>query len=577
MMIQFARLLIQGQPYDIGSAAAVHAEQRRVRPEETGMIEEKDVRVTVRDGIAIALRIYRPEGSGPFPALLAASPYRYDNNELPAYPLFLRRETGPIEWYVDQGYAYVHMDVRGSGFSEGEFGFMSRAEQEDLYDVIEWIAAQSWSNRRVGGIGQSYYCMLQWFMGIQNPPHLACLGAYDGLTDPYRYMGYPGGIEGMFIPYWFNASVRASNLFPANKDHPREMTRDLILDWQRHPFYDDFWKERSAFEQLDKIKVPLFSIGVWAKQDLHLAGNIAGYHKAKGEKKLAMTGTPTAFSSAADFASIEFHQKYLLPFYDHYLKGLKTSWLERPNVEYPVRNTGTVRTFETWPPPGVKPSAYYLHKGPSGSVTSLNDGALDAAKPASGGGSTSYSYPQPNWVLGVVPVGPTGPDPACAVLTFTSKPLSEDVEIAGSGRVIVYASTTRDDIDLIVKVSEQFAQAEDERAKSVQPRYAITTKGWLRVSHAEHDGGPGEAFPYYSHAGRKPLTAGKIYKAEVPLEPIAYRFRKGNRIRVEIACGDSPVTDGLFFHLYRPDKIGTDTIYHDADHSSHVVLPVLPD
>ena len=245
------------------------------------MIEEKDVHVTVRDGIAIALRIYRPEGSGPFPALLAASPYRYDNNELPAYPLFLWRETGPIEWYVEQGYAYVHMDVRGSGFSEGEFGFMSRAEQEDLYDVIEWIAAQPWSNGRVGGIGQSYYCMLQWFMGIQNPPHLACLGAYDGLTDPYRYMGYPGGIEGMFIPYWFNASVRASNLFPANKDHPREVTRDLILDWQRHPFYDDFWKERSAFEQLDKIKVPLFSIGVWAKQDLHLAGNIAGYHKAE--------------------------------------------------------------------------------------------------------------------------------------------------------------------------------------------------------------------------------------------------------------------------------------------------------
>jgi predicted acyl esterase len=541
------------------------------------MIEQKDVRVTVRDGIAIALRIYRPDGSGPFPSLLAASPYRYDNNELPAYPLFLWRETGPIEWYVGQGYAYVHMDVRGSGFSEGEFGFMSRAEQQDLYDVIEWIAAQPWSNRKVGGIGQSYYCMLQWFMGIQNPPHLACLGAYDGLNDPYRYMGYPGGIEGMFIPYWFNASVRVSNLYPANKDNPREMAHDLILDWQRHPFYDDYWKERSAFEQLDRIKVPLFSIGVWAKQDLHLAGNIAGYLKAKGEKKLAMSGTPTAFSSASDFASVDFHKKYLLPFYDHYLKGEKTSWSARPNVEYPVRNTGTVRTFDAWPPPGIEPTAYYLHQGPSGSVTSLNDGALDLGKPASGGGSTSYSYPQPNWVLGVVPVGPTGPDPARAVLTFTSKPLDADLEIAGQGNLVVYASTTRDDMDVIAKLSEQFAQDAEERQKGVQPRYAVATKGWLRVSHAEHDGGPSEAFPYYTHAGRNPLTPGKVYKVEVPLEPIAYRFRKGNRIRVEIACGDSPVTDGLFFHLYRPDKIGTDTIHHDAAHPSHVVLPVLPE
>ena len=64
------------------------------------MIEEKDVMVRMRDGVEIATRIYRPAGAGPFPVLYAASPYRYDNNELPATPQFLWRETGPIEWYV---------------------------------------------------------------------------------------------------------------------------------------------------------------------------------------------------------------------------------------------------------------------------------------------------------------------------------------------------------------------------------------------------------------------------------------------------------------------------------------------
>jgi predicted acyl esterase len=58
---------------------------------------------------------------------------------------------------------------------------------------------------------------------------------------------------------------------------------------------------------------------------------------------------------------------------------------------------------------------------------------------------------------------------------------------------------------------------------------------------------------------------------------MAYRFRKGNRIRLELCCGDWPVTDGLFWHLYRPDKIGADTIYHDAERSSHLILPVLPE
>ena len=61
------------------------------------MIEEKDVLVSVRDRAKIALRIYRPDGPGPFPKLFASSVYRYDNNSLPAYPMFLWRETGPIE------------------------------------------------------------------------------------------------------------------------------------------------------------------------------------------------------------------------------------------------------------------------------------------------------------------------------------------------------------------------------------------------------------------------------------------------------------------------------------------------
>ena len=164
----------------------------------------KEASITVRDGTQIGVAIYAPDsqstGSGRFPALLAASPYRYDNNALPAGPQFLWRETGPIEFYVKHGYAYVHMDIRGSGKSGGQFEFLGPNEQRDLYDVIEWIARQPWSNGKVGGIGQSYFCMLQWWMGIMKPPALACLGAYDGLNDPYRASCYQGGIPGQFFP-----------------------------------------------------------------------------------------------------------------------------------------------------------------------------------------------------------------------------------------------------------------------------------------------------------------------------------------------------------------------------------------
>ena len=87
----------------------------------------KDVYVTMRDGVRIALKIYQPDAEGAYPTLFVASPYQYDTDDLPSLPIFLWRETGPIEWYVEHGYAYVRMDVRGSGKSEGVYGYLDLA------------------------------------------------------------------------------------------------------------------------------------------------------------------------------------------------------------------------------------------------------------------------------------------------------------------------------------------------------------------------------------------------------------------------------------------------------------------
>ena len=105
---------------------------------------EKGITVTMRDGVRLSLCVYRPDTAGQFPALFAASPYQYEMDDVPAYPLFLWRETGPVEWYVSQGYAYVHADVRGAGQSEGEFEFMGLNEQQDYLELIAWIVKQPW-------------------------------------------------------------------------------------------------------------------------------------------------------------------------------------------------------------------------------------------------------------------------------------------------------------------------------------------------------------------------------------------------------------------------------------------------
>ena len=537
---------------------------------------QEDVSIAVRDGTSIGARVYRPEGAGPYPALLAAAPYRFDNNILPASPQFLWRETGPIDFYADNGYAYIHMDVRGSGRSAGSFGFLDRKDHEDLYDVIEWIGRQPWCNGRVGGIGQSYFCMLQWFMGAMSPPSLACLGAHDGLSDIYRAGTHHGGIPCDFFPgYWWYQN-RFINRYPASGSS-RDQDTDLTAMIAAHPMYDDFWRERSAWEVLDRIKVPLYSSGVWAKMQLHTRGNIDGYLRARGPKKLRMSGVPNAWAAAAEFASVDFHKRVLLPFYDHYLKGASTDYLARPNVEYAVRGSNAMRSSDTWPPANVRYVACYLTQLASQSVTSLNDGGLSRAPGATG--ATSYSYPIPGWVAGVVGFGPSGPaggfDPVRRVLTFTGEPLAQDLEIAGPIKLTLFLSSTAAETDVFAKLSDQYPQANEDRAKGLNPLAEVVTRGWLRASHREIDAAQStDMVPRYTHRNPEPLTPGVIYTLEISLEPMAYLFRKGHRIRLELVNGDSPVSEALWPHYYRPDKIGTDTIHHGADYPSALILPV---
>lgn len=535
------------------------------------------VNVQVRDGTEITIALYSPEGNDRFPVLFAASSYRFDNNILPASPQFLWRETGPIDFYVKQGYVYAHMDVRGSGRSGGAYTLFGRQEQQDCCDVIEWLGRQSWSNGKVGTIGQSYYCVIQWFIGALAPPSLACIGAHDGLNDLYRASIYQGGIPGEFFSsYWWTQN-RIINRWPANGGPTREQREDLGALIDEHPTYDAFWRERCGFETLDRIKVPLYSSGVWAKMQLHTRGNIDGFKRAQGPKKLRMSGVPNAWAAAAEFASVEFHERVMLPFYDHYLKGKATDYLDRPPVEYALRGSNTMRSADTWPPAGVRYRHWYLRREPSGSVTSLNDGSLSTSH---GEGSTSYDYPNPGWVAGVVGFGPTGPaggfDPVRRVLTFTTTPLSNDLEICGPIKLVIYAASTCRDTDFFVKLTDQFPQPTEDRSKGLNPGGELVTRGWLRASHRELDPARStEMEPYHSHAAPESLAPGQVYRFEISLEPMAYLFKAGHRIRLEIVNGDSPVTEVLWTHYYRPDKIGQDTIYHSAQYPSMLTLPVM--
>lgn len=550
------------------------------RDERYGPLNMKveDVRIPMRDGIAIACRIYRPDNGGQYPALFAASPYQFETDDIPHSTLFLWREVGPVEWYVSHGYAYVHMDVRGSGNSEGEYEFLGPQEQDDYCAVIAWIAAQHWCTGKVGGVGQSYYAWSQWLMAVNKPPALKCICPYDGAVDIYRGVAYHGGVYGDFLNWWYGNLVRPNNFHrSANGQSGKKMKSDLGWDFTMRPTYDDWWKARSAYERLKDVEIPVLSIGHQGKMGLHERGNILGYEEVRGPKKLILTGAKDAFEAHDLFDKIEVHQEWIKPFYDRYLKGIDNGYEENtPDVRLFARGSNVWLQGSDWPRKDVVYTPYYLRKGPSGSVNSLNDGSLSLEAPAATEGATDYSYPDPNWHFGTAALGPQGPDPVVRNLTFTTNALERDVTIAGHIVAVFHVASTNSDTDFFVKLTDQFPQDPADRAKGLQPVSMIVAKGWLRASHREKDAvRTTDLRPFYTHTNPQPIEPGKIYAYEVEVLPAAHCFKAGHRIRLDLAIGDTLFTDSFFTHQYFYYKVGTDSYQHNADHPSRIILPVL--
>jgi uncharacterized protein len=537
-----------------------------------------DEKITMSDGVTLAARIYLPPepADAAFPVLFAPSAYQIATDTCPASSLFLTYEIGPMEWYVkEHGYAFVRLDVRGSGTSEGEYGHFDAREQLDYYEVIEWIAEQPWSTGKIGGYGQSYYAVAQWLVAPLRPPHLTCIAPYDGYTEPYTDLFTHGGIPSGFGSEWYNRYVRMPNLLrDPGDDSGRFMSWDAVGAWMQHSTNDEFWKERSSTERLAEIDIPTYSIGIWGKREVHLRGNIRGYQGISSASKWLLIEEPTnAWDAHHLFALEEWHERTLLPFYDRFLKGIENDFeTKTPAVSTWYYGPDEYRAWPSWPP-ASDDREFYLTSTNSGSLTSLNDGGL-AGEPPAGGSSTSYAYPDVEWRLGNAKVGPMGPDLIARNVTFTSDPMSEDLEIVGHPRLTLFVSSDQVDTDFIVALTAQAPDA--ERRGGSQPLGELIARGWLRASHRELDEERSTPqVPVHTHVNPQRLEPGEVYEFLIELSPIAYVLKKGHRLRVMISPTDSPADVGPLAHYYSWQRVGEDTIYHDADRPSRLTVPVL--
>src|SRR5471030_1604292 len=205
---------------------------------------ERKVMVTMRDGKRMATDIYRPrDASKKVPIVFVRTPYNFNFWDVKnGAPRDLTNELDAVK----RGYAYVEMNERGHFFSEGEYDILG-SPLTDGADAISWMAAQPWSNSKVGTIGCS--STAEWQLGVAaqgNPAFAAMIpqgfGAGVGRVKPYYEQGnwYRGGaVQMLFIAWLYGEQNQVRPMFPPNTSREDLIRASKSFDLaQRQPPVD---------------------------------------------------------------------------------------------------------------------------------------------------------------------------------------------------------------------------------------------------------------------------------------------------------------------------------------------------
>lgn len=544
-----------------------------------------NVKIPMRDGVELIADIFRPDADGRFPALVAASPYARQLQDLGAPAGFI--EAGATDFWVPRGYVHVIVNLRGTGGSGGVFGFFDSQERRDMYDLIEWVAAQPWCDSNVGMLGISYFAMTQLEAAVERPPHLKAIFPFGGTSDLYGGAVHHGMVSTSFMSSFlsmvgmtsarsdkfyrsapFGIARRILNMPRLHKKfatmngesangilnllmklpHPAvpwdELWHDIVV---KHPTRDKWWDDRDLTPLLKDIDIPVYVGCDWENAPLHLPATFSIWE--------GLTKSPCVRAAMLGKYGLTWPWESLhieaLAWYDHWLKGNDTGILDGPAFRYFLPEADEWRAVESWPPPGSTPRELVLRA----------DGVLaddDESEP----GGREYL------VLGsgLNRVKPSAIDPP-STLTWTSAPLDEAVDVVGDVELRLVASATAIDTAWLVVVSDI---AEDGSVSE------HLTAGWLRASMREVDetasrrGAP--VLPCRTAVG---VPIGEDVEYRIPLVPNARRFHRGHRVRLTLTSDDwNP--DVPVIMNFRHATVGTSSL-NTIRSSSRLLLPVLKD
>ncbi|HUA17625.1 MAG TPA: CocE/NonD family hydrolase [Bryobacteraceae bacterium] len=556
------------------------------------------VRVAMRDGVHLDANVFYPSGGGRFPAVLLRTPYG-KGRDLPA----------GYQSFLNHGYAVMLEDVRGRYASEGVFDIFHQ-EGPDGSDTLNWIAAQPWSDGKVGMIGGSYLGIAQWQLALMNNPHLKAIFPVVSGSDDYmdRYYSTGGATKLGHRLLWMSENLTAPGTAKARfadyvnhlplRTADRAATRQTIGLYQTildHPTYDAFWKALSVQERISQVHVPVFAVGGWydnyVESDLEA---FAALHKlaGRGDGRHRIMIGPWAHNMSTPFAGVGFGsdssapiRSYQIEWFDHWLKGepdeaasyTPEMWhetrgeVDRAPVHIFVMGVNRWRDEPQWPLARAKSTPFYLESR-RGANSLGGDGALDW-KLAKSRSRDQFTYDPRNPVPTrggavccnpkIFPWGPMDQRPVERrkdVLVYTSAPLKQDLEVTGPIRVVLYASTSAPDTDFTAKLVDVFPNGE---ARNL-------TDGILRVRYRD---GLDEA---------ELARPGEVYRLKIDAGVTSNVFLRGHSLRVEISSSNFPRFDrnantGRAFANETIFKKAQQLVYHSPQYPSYVLLPVIPE
>lgn len=575
--------------------------------------------ITTRDGTTLSANVLLPGPAdrGPYPTVVEYSGYQ------PSDP----GSADLAQLYTAMGFAYVGVNVRGTGCSGGSYRFFENVQNLDGYDVIETVAAQPWVlDHQVGMVGISYPGISQLFVAATQPPSLNSITPLSVIDDSFRATLYPGGIlnTGFAVEWtkqvvdkakpfgqaWTKARADAGDTICADNQKLRLQNPDLVKEIHDTPYYPPTLGDTLApITFVNKIKVPVFIAGAWQDEQTggHFPAMLDKFTSSPHVYVTLMNGlhtealSPPVLGRYAEFLDFYVAKKVpdlsalnsiaplvgsaiwgvnsFAPFESRFAGVPYDQALASFEAEPPVRilfeqggndayTPGTpepnfVADFPAWPIPSATATTWQLD---SGGV--LADPAL--AKPGEASYTADPTALPPTFYTGSGSIWKADvkydwrPIPDGTGVGFVTAPFTTTTVVAGAGSLDLWIKSMSTDTDLEATISEVRPDGTEIYVQS----------GWLRASQRALAATATDLRPAHTNlkSDAADLPAGELTAVRVELFPFAHPFRAGSRLRLTI---DAPGGNRAVWQFDTIDKGETVTIAYDAQHPSKLVLPVV--